>query len=223
MANRIKLTVKGTGQEFSFDEGQQISIGRSGGGASFEVQDPTGSMSRSHLQILADGPNLQIIDTNSTNGVFVNGNKIQAATAHPAKAGDIIAAGSIEMQVEYLPEAQPAAQAANATTGSHPIQGDSSIEFEHSAQTGLFLSMISQGRPIRIGRGQGNDFQIDPSDLTVSRNHAQFVIENGQWYVVDLNSRNGVFVNSQRVFGKTPIGPNDQVFICLHVFSLSQG
>ncbi len=225
MANRIQLRVRATGQEFSFAEGQQISVGRSGGGASFEVQDPTGSMSRSHMQMLLDGPNLQVIDTNSTNGVFINGARLNAAEAYQMKAGDSLSAGSVDFEVSFMlePVAQPAAA---PVTGSNPVPqgaGNSSIEFEHSAQTGLFLSMVSQGRPIRVGRGAGNDFQIDPSDLTVSRNHAQFVLENGQWYVVDLNSRNGVFVNSKRVFGKTPIGPNDQIFICLHAFSLSQG
>ncbi len=220
MAAQYKLTVKATGQEFSFEEGRQISVGRKGGGASFEVEDPSGSLSRAHLQIFVDGGKIQIIDTNSTNGVFVNGNQLNAAQAYAISPGDQLKAGSVELVLSELAPVQAAPQEA-PNTKAQPAE--SQVEFQHNAQTGLFLSMVSQGRPIRVGRGEGNDFKIDPSDLTVSRNHAQFVLENGQWYVVDLNSRNGVFVNSKRVFGKTPIGPNDQVFICLHVFSLSQG
>ncbi len=50
---------------------------------------------------------------------------------------------------------------------------------------------------IRIGSAPDNELQI-PSRM-VSRRHAQVVRDAGQFFVEDLNSRNGTFLNGQRV------------------------
>jgi pSer/pThr/pTyr-binding forkhead associated (FHA) protein len=39
----------------------------------------------------------------------------------------------------------------------------------------------------------------------VSRRHAELRHQNGQWYVVDLNSSYGTFVNDQQITSATPI------------------
>ncbi|PTM04334.1 MAG: hypothetical protein DA405_07665 [Bacteroidetes bacterium] len=218
---QYKITVKGNNQEFIVDEGRQFSIGRVGGGASFEVEDSSGSLSRGHMQVFVQDGNIQIIDTNSTNGVYVNGQKLRPAEPYLLNLGDSFKAGSVEMQMQQISSSSNVGTAKKKSSAT--LRSNRGVDFSHNAQSGLFLSMMSQSRPIRIGRGEGNDFKIDPNDLTVSRNHAQLIYENGQWYLIDLNSRNGVFVNSKRVFGKTPISVDDQIFICLHAFSLSKG
>lgn len=49
-----------------------------------------------------------------------------------------------------------------------------------------------------IGRGSGNNFII--TDQWISRNHAMLQCkENGEFYLIDLGSRNGSFVNGRRV------------------------
>jgi pSer/pThr/pTyr-binding forkhead associated (FHA) protein len=49
-----------------------------------------------------------------------------------------------------------------------------------------------------IGRGATNDVSLQ-HDRRVSRHHAELRRDAGQWVVTDLVSRNGVFVNGQRV------------------------
>lgn len=49
----------------------------------------------------------------------------------------------------------------------------------------------------RIGRA--DDCGICIKDDYVSRNHVQVSFENGQWWVQDLGSANGIFVNGERV------------------------
>ena len=50
---------------------------------------------------------------------------------------------------------------------------------------------------ICIGREAGCDVQID--NIGVSRRHATIENDNGQYYVKDLQSHNGVFVKGQRI------------------------
>jgi pSer/pThr/pTyr-binding forkhead associated (FHA) protein len=47
------------------------------------------------------------------------------------------------------------------------------------------------------GRHPGSDILLD--DITVSRHHAEFRIENGQFRIVDAGSLNGTYVNRQPV------------------------
>jgi tetratricopeptide (TPR) repeat protein len=57
------------------------------------------------------------------------------------------------------------------------------------------------GRPVRLGRDNRNDIVLD--DKSVSRFHAEVRPEGDKYFIVDLKSRNGVWVNGQQVKGKT--------------------
>ncbi len=46
-----------------------------------------------------------------------------------------------------------------------------------------------------IGRDPRNDIPTDQSDLTVSGRHAEFVRQNGQWFVKNVSKHNKMFVN----------------------------
>src|ERR1700733_2088897 len=52
-------------------------------------------------------------------------------------------------------------------------------------------------KAFRIGRVE--DCEVCIQNEYVSRAHAEVVFENGQWWVRDLNSSNGIFVDGQRV------------------------
>lgn len=56
---------------------------------------------------------------------------------------------------------------------------------------------------VRIGRDVHNDVVLD--DKTVTRFHAEVICEGGTYYIKDLESRNGVWVNKRRVQGKVPL------------------
>ena len=56
---------------------------------------------------------------------------------------------------------------------------------------------------VKIGRDVRNDVVLD--DKAVTRVHAEVTREGGTYYISDLNSRNGVWVNKQRISGKTPL------------------
>jgi eukaryotic-like serine/threonine-protein kinase len=60
-----------------------------------------------------------------------------------------------------------------------------------------------------IGRTQGNDIILP--DPTVSRRHARLSFHNGQWYLEDLNSSNGSFVNGVRIYRPAPLMDGDEL------------
>jgi pSer/pThr/pTyr-binding forkhead associated (FHA) protein len=62
-----------------------------------------------------------------------------------------------------------------------------------------------------IGRGRGNGLDLR-DDRKVSRSHAELRLSDGQWSLVDLNSRNGTFVN-QRPILQCPLRDGDQIQI----------
>lgn len=65
---------------------------------------------------------------------------------------------------------------------------------------------------IKVGRSSGNDIVI--SDSYVGRTHCEFIQDDsGNYWVVDLNSKNGTFVNGVRRSGKTKLSSNDIVRI----------
>lgn len=63
----------------------------------------------------------------------------------------------------------------------------------------------------RIGRTRDNDIVLD-SDR-VSRYHAEIFRQDDQWMISDQGSRNGIFVNNQRVKEPAPIQSGDLIRI----------
>jgi serine phosphatase RsbU (regulator of sigma subunit)/pSer/pThr/pTyr-binding forkhead associated (FHA) protein len=57
----------------------------------------------------------------------------------------------------------------------------------------------------------------------VSRQHARVVCQNGNYYVEDLNSRNGTFLNGQLVRERQPLAENDELQICDLAFVFHSG
>ena len=65
-------------------------------------------------------------------------------------------------------------------------------------------------RLLHIGRATTNDIVI--SDQTVSRQHAQLIVDDlGQATIVDLGSGNGTFVNGKRIAEPRRLDPTDIV------------
>ena len=61
------------------------------------------------------------------------------------------------------------------------------------------------GNPVHVGRHVRNEVVLDDSLNGVSRFHAEIRPENGAYVIVDLNSRNGVWINGRRINTKAPL------------------
>ena len=71
---------------------------------------------------------------------------------------------------------------------------------------------------LRIGRDPGNELHLPDND--VSRFHARVVLHNGAVWVQDAGSRNGIFVNDNRVAENKQLGPGDVLSVGSHRFTM---
>ncbi|BDZ42093.1 hypothetical protein GCM10025865_13920 [Paraoerskovia sediminicola] len=74
---------------------------------------------------------------------------------------------------------------------------------------GATLPLGSQ--PILLGRSPGCSLVLD-DDYSSSR-HAKIYTQSGRWYVEDLGSTNGTYVNESRISGTVEIAPGTPVRI----------
>ena len=89
--------------------------------------------------------------------------------------------------------------AMRATNGPHLV-------VVAGAEVGRIYSLV--GQRLRVGRGEHNEIQL--SDASVSREHARLETREGGWWVVDLGSANGTFVQARRV-QTSALVPGEQV------------
>ncbi len=85
-----------------------------------------------------------------------------------------------------------------------------------------FLELVRQGSPATryaidrdraiIGRNSDCDVPLDVA--AVSRRHAAIVRERDNFFVEDLESRNGTFLNDERVVKRAPLRDGDKLLIC---------
>ena len=73
-------------------------------------------------------------------------------------------------------------------------------------------SQLTFSGGVIVGRNEDVDLRFDPlQDLNVSGRHAAFTPSEGHWFVQDLGSLNGTFVNGRRLSGPTQLLDGDQI------------
>jgi len=111
----LRLTSSDGTQSIDLLEGVPLIVGRAPT-CDLPVFDPT--ISRRHAELVADGESLRIRDLGSSNGTFVNGSRVESASAAP---NDLVAFGKVGFQLlSYLAEAplQAAAVTPSAPAGA---------------------------------------------------------------------------------------------------------
>jgi len=90
--------------------------------------------------------------------------------------------------------------------GVEPVPGGASFVVLEGFYEGLELAIDRSW--LVIGRGRGADVVL--AEPTISRAHGAFGHDGGGFFVQDLGSTNGTFVNGARV-KKAPLKPGDEV------------
>jgi pSer/pThr/pTyr-binding forkhead associated (FHA) protein len=181
-------------------------------------------VSRRHAVVTA-GPHGYTVVDESANGTYVNGTRVAAAQL--LAPGDTLRVGVEEFRFELA--AAPKATASGAATelvgaartaptggAASPARPSRAGGAKLAAGAGgeappLALLEVTRGplagaafrvdRPVcSIGRAEHNDVRL--SDESVSGAHATLLFKAGAWYVVDLRSANGTFVDGYRVAGE---------------------
>ncbi|MGC4192422.1 MAG: FHA domain-containing protein [Thermomicrobiales bacterium] len=102
------------------------------------------------------------------------------------------------------------APATNATFAATSHTAPPQLEIVEPASSGLASGECFLIDPYTtIGRRTDNAIVL--ADSFVSGQHAEIVLDGGRWWLTDLQSTNGTFVNSQRVTDHIQIVPGDIV------------
>ena len=95
MARLVVLTEGLTGRTYELKV-DKTTVGRVEDNA-FQIAEP--SVSSYHCEILLRGDQVVVKDLDSTNGTFINGQKISES---PLKSGQILRLGQLEMRLETV-------------------------------------------------------------------------------------------------------------------------
>lgn len=85
------------------------------------------------------------------------------------------------------------------------LSNGASLTINSGIYSGQMINLIKNNTS--IGR---QDCDIVLKDDTISRSHASIINSNGEYYIQDLNSTNGTFVNNQRI-SQTPLTDGDNI------------
>lgn len=75
--------------------------------------------------------------------------------------------------------------------------------------------------PCVIGRRSDNDIPIN--NVQVSRRHALLMSHNNEWWLNDLGSRNGIYLNGLRITSARRLRNGDEICIANHRITFSNG
>jgi EmrB/QacA subfamily drug resistance transporter len=194
----------GDGTESTFELVSDVVLGRDLS-ADVVLTDPSGQVSRRHARIVIRGTEAVIEDLMSTNGTFVNGERLDGPYA--LRAGDKVELGACTL--EFVP-ATPAAPTRAGSVGEGTLKIISG--------PGAGESMTVRGSAT-IGRDEGSDLRVQ--DLEVSRSHAKVTVQDGTAWIDDLKSTNGTYVNGGRVVERQSLFGGDRIQVGLTVIELT--
>ncbi len=110
----------------------------------FQIAEP--SVSSHHCEIFLRGSDVVVHDLNSTNGTFINGEKISETILKP---GQVLRLGQVEMRLETdgSPSSTPPASAASAPATPPPTTPTKKpLDQTMVLQRGVSLEQLEQGR-----------------------------------------------------------------------------
>jgi pSer/pThr/pTyr-binding forkhead associated (FHA) protein len=115
MAKLVVLTQSMAGRSFDL-AGERTTVGRVEDNA-FQIAEP--SVSSRHCEILLRGEEIVVKDLNSTNGTFINGEKISESVLKP---GQTLRLGNVELKLDVpgAPAAPNASTAPSAPAAGSP-------------------------------------------------------------------------------------------------------
>ncbi len=170
----LKLQLRHSPEHYTRLASSIVTIGRDPKNQ-MSLNDP--SVSDFHAEISLEGGELHIVDLLSNSGTFVNGVPVKGR--HPLQAWDVIRVGTVELEINDPNKRRPDEWA--LCTVSDLLAGQ---HFTLKAKT-------------TVGREPGCDIAILSEHL--SRRHAELYIEGERLRIVDLQSRNGTFLNGTRI------------------------
>ncbi len=167
------------------------------------------SISRKHAQIIQEGEDFYLVDLKSGNGTYLNGKKIRPIEKQLLRSGDLIKIEHFEIQFALLKETlrKPVEEDTDTDIvevkmirkilGALSKDGFPSLEILNGSAEGRKIEFKTEMKTLDIGRDPECNLKIE--DAVISRVHAKLIRKLGGIVLVDLESRNGTFVNNEKI------------------------
>jgi pSer/pThr/pTyr-binding forkhead associated (FHA) protein len=123
------------------------------------------------------------------------------------------------LNVDRSAPALPISSGPPARTGGASSQPNPITVMVHADGTAKPRSMYLATNTV-VGRGTECDLRLD--DTFVSQEHARIFAKDGSWYVEDLGSTNGTFVNEQRLAAPAMLTSGDRIRVGTTVLELAR-
>lgn len=108
---------------------------------------------------------------------------------------------------------KPLETVSKAQTVEQNTDAKSSLQIRYQYDGEWKIKSLSKG-PVIIGRNDGVGIHVpSSSDMQVSRVHAKIWLENGKYWLEDLNSTNGTTVNSIEITDRYELREGDEIRI----------
>ena len=204
-------------ETIALEEGKVYSLGRSGHGADIEITDKMAS--RKHAALEVRSGELFVQDLDSANGTSINGTKLNPLKWEHVHPGD-----NVKIASQYLK-----LKGNTKSIVVNDLEDDLYTRFEGAAEaksSGVtsnteFKSMVRAKGRYTIGRKSDNDLVL--SDPIIGRYHAEILYEDGNFWLQDLDSLNGTFLNGNKVNGRVALRDEDVIVIALDSITLTEG
>jgi len=207
---QLRSTIPVEVTQFELLPSRKLRLGRT---EEVELVLPIPGISREHALLLLEEDQLKVVDLGSTNGTFINDERVAEASARP---GDILRFGDVCFEVcgpligsktnatMVLPEVSP------------PPENATQQVTLHGFVRGLSEPITAQAFPlseagVTVGRSSDNDLVIE--HVSVSGKHAYLSCSEGNWWLEDLNSTNGSSVDGAPVSGRVPLMDGQRIGI----------
>ncbi|HKY63641.1 MAG TPA: FHA domain-containing protein [bacterium] len=174
-----------------------------------DIELPIKSVSRRHAEIVREDADYFLSDLKSGNGTFLNNQKIKPLEKNLLRSGDLIRIEDYEIRFLLTEDSM-----------DHPVEEDTdtdileiklikkmmkaldtdetpSLEVLNGVAAGKKLPLPESKQEFIIGRDSAADLTIDEN--VISRQHVKLERKWGGIVIVDLQSKNGTFVNNDRV------------------------
>lgn len=162
-------------------------------------------VSRRHATVSVAAGGFRVADA-SANGTLLNGKRLVGE--RPITHGDVLRIGARELRFELDPPPDGTAMGETDAEGSAARSESKAGAMSATALAALEVvggpldkTRFIVERPVcAIGRGEMNDVRV--IDESVSSSHATIMWKDGTWFVTDLRSANGTFIDGYRVGGE---------------------
>ncbi len=186
--------------KFAMNVGSDIVIGKDPGQSNM-VRVEHAIMSRQHVQLMMDeNGELYLVDLTSTNGVFINNRKINSNVPYPLKSTDSISFGEGKtIQLVFNPD--------DYDTGKMNSPKQNTLDPDMD-----IMGLFKNKSVLIIGRSSACDVVL--SHQAISKRHASIEKKsNGQFYLKDLGSLNGTFLNGKHITSEVQVTDKDSILI----------